>query len=319
MTRLEELPIILTNLYEAIIGTNSNAEKMRVISGYASPVFLRRVKRDYPSMKIELFIGMSQKGINKKNHDEYIGICKDFNDIDVYYQVSGNYTHRKIVEFNYINRQKVYIGSANFTENGFIKQKELMVNIHYNVNDLFVLQKEMSVKCQDERVPDLIPLYNEDLNSNVESEEEVDNTQEDLKSHLINGSIQRHANYQDNTFDIEIVFDSKFDPHWESNGINAWTDNKVPYLLQTPKQFFDTIFPRDSIFKIITNEFIFEARLQGDFYRELVILNGNIYEYVREKIGLIERRPITREDLLEYGNTKFRFTKVNDFLFEMIF
>lgn len=323
--RKEEHKIILNDLYESIIVRNGKrSNRLRVISGYASPIFLRRVKKDFPSLAIELFIGMSQEGISKNDHIEFKSICSEFRDISVFYQVEGMLTHRKLLEFSSDYSSKVYVGSSNFSENGFFKNNELMVNIHYDVSSIFESQYLRSLKCDDEKVEENIKFY---LDTAFEEKSEIlynskdtkNNLLEDIQNYIYMQAPNRNIIEKYNTFSLEVVLDEQQNPHWKKSGINAWTVGTTPHLLQTPKLFFDKIFPVRSKFKVVTSEFVFEAELKGDFHKELVFLNGNIYEYIRGKIGLQEKRPISREDLVKFGNTKLKFVKVDDYLFEMIF
>ncbi|SFC00160.1 PLD-like domain [Alkalibacterium subtropicum] len=321
----EELAIILNDLYNSIIMNNSKSHsKLRVITGYASPIFLRRVKRDFPELAVELYIGMAREGISQKSHQQFLEISDTYSNVNVYYQVKGVPTHRKLLEFYSNVSRKVYVGSANFTENGFLRQNELMINIHYNPSQLFLEQNNVSLNCNHENITDYIKLI-EDESLKEDNEYVVDNkeTENIIKEELKTG-INHKVSYSEKidfnaSFEIEAVLDPHHNRHWETTGLNAWMNNRSPYIMQTPKLFFDTIFPVGVRFKIITKEFVFEAELQGDFNKELVITNGNIYEYVREKINLKERRPISKDDLINYGNTKFRFTKINDYLFKMTF
>lgn len=321
--RKEVLTIILHDLYESILAKNGkNSRRLRVIAGYASSGFLRRVKKDFPELEIELYIGMYKDGISLNDHHEFMNLCSEFNDVSVFYQVREKPTHIKLIEFSSDYSSKVYVGSANFSDNGFFKHKELMINIYYDASSLFDIQLSKSLKCDNKNIRDFIKFYldnNSDKKTVIVDDDKTphETLKEDVKNYMYRYSTGGEPIELNNSFKLELVLEEEYNPHWEKTGINAWTNGKTPHLLQTPKDFFDKIFPVGKVFKIVTDEFVFEAELGGDFNRELVFLNGDIYEYIRGKIGLKEKRAISRKDLVEYGQTSLRFVKVRDGLYEM--
>ena len=87
-------------------------------------------------MNINLYIGMSQEGIITENHNKYIQIMNKHDRVNVYYQVIGELTHIKLYSFSKEEVFKNFMGSVNFTENGFIYNNELLCEFNDSINKL---------------------------------------------------------------------------------------------------------------------------------------------------------------------------------------
>ncbi|EAE3409279.1 TPA: phospholipase D family protein [Listeria monocytogenes] len=331
------------NLYEHIIETEApNFSALRIVSGYGSATFLKKVIKDFPHLSIELYLGMTFQGISQKNHEEYCSLMRK-NNIDVYYQVEGIQNHMKLVEFKTPLKTKTFIGSANFTENGFINQRELMSEVEDETDAIFSYQAELSLKANTEDINNYITFF-EDEESNIDGKEncrektEIKSNDTDYplekrdrkfttlsesklkKYRALLNSMRSSANPEYfRTFDIEIVLDEN-NPRWSDTGINSWVVNKKPVLVQTPRVLFDNVFPTDKIVEIYTDDGNhYQGKLTGRFDGNFVLIDGNLYDYVRERIGLKKIRPISREDLVIFGCTKLHFERIEETKYFMSF
>ncbi|WP_413367301.1 phospholipase D family protein [Lysinibacillus sp. 3P01SB] len=327
--------MLVNNLYEQIIKREAaRSAKLRVMSGYGSAAFLRKVAEEFPGLQIELFIGMSGEGITRNNHNGYRSLINENKNIKVYYQIDGAPTHMKILEFSSPNNKSVFIGSANFTENGFFNNREIMVCVQEDMEPLFNIQKEVSVSCMDiniekkVRIIDGEPLELPD--NSGEKLKEYENKKNEMpliitdpalgsveeKKHRLNrimGLRKKASPKYYNKFDIEVVLEEKYNTRWDFTGINALFDGKEPALEQTPKIFFDTIFPVGEIINIYTDDgSIYHANVSGRFNGQLKLVDGNLYEYIQKRIGLNEFRAISRQDMIKYGVTKLSFERLNE-------
>lgn len=106
---------------------------LRIISGYGSASFLKKVVNGFSHLTIELYLGMTFQDVWQKNHKAYCALMRKSN-IDIYYQVEGIQNHMKLVEFK--SPTKMFICSANFTEDGFIKQRELIAEVEEETDSL---------------------------------------------------------------------------------------------------------------------------------------------------------------------------------------
>jgi len=342
------MEIYIEDLYENIFGRVANDyTSLKVISGYASANFLSRVINDFPHLKIELFLGMTSQGVSEKNHLDFQSLMKKNGNISVFYQVEGIPNHMKILEFSKgipINK-KVFIGSANFSENGFFYNKEVMTEIDSLPEILFDDQVKISLSCLDEHINSYVEIYGnearkQDLGDSIENEgfnqTENDTSLQisvtDLRSKLSNNQNRRVAinswellkNKRDpkyyHSFEITVVLPKENNARWANKGINGWVDYRVPVLEQTPKVLFIKVFPQDEEFTIYTDDNqILNAKLTGNFNGQLEVLNLNLYDYIRSRIGLIEKRPISYDDLVTSGYTTMYFTRINQNEYKMSF
>ncbi|OTO30526.1 phospholipase D family protein, partial [Enterococcus sp. 3C8_DIV0646] len=155
------MKLLTDKLYERIfINEYKQSTQLRVISGYASPEFLERVLREFCG-KISLYIGMSEHdGIAIKNHQRFVELCNRFGSrLKVYYQIEGPPSHMKLIEFTSLTTKSTYIGSANFSENGFFKQREVMTKVDSFNDSIFTYQELISRLCLDPDIDIFIPFY----------------------------------------------------------------------------------------------------------------------------------------------------------------
>lgn len=318
------MKVYVENLYHNIIEKNSdNFSRLRIISGYASSFFLSRILNDFPDLNIELFIGMSIFGVSKHDHLEFQNIVRKNEKVNVYYQVRGTPNHMKILEFSSSADKKVYIGSANFSENGFYNHKELMIEINLSLDALFEEQRADSLLCTDDNIEKLIPLYeHEILNSSKKELLDIVQLERNDISYSAKNAVSLNKRRDElrsridpdfyKEFELTIVLPNKY-AGWNRKGINSWVKGKIPVLEQTPRLLFNKVFPRNHEFIIYTDDNkVLKAKLSGQFESQLMILNLNLYEYIRGRIGLKEKRPISYDDLKLRGFTKMYFTRINE-------
>ena len=149
-------------------------DKLSIISGYASASFLERIIEEFPDLKIELFIGMSQEGVLKANHKQYLRIMSINKNVNIYYQYKAALTHIKAYVFSNYEETKSFVGSANFTENGFIFNNELLCETNESLNELFNDQKEKSKLCNDNSINEYLQFVDnrnlrEDIFNDIDS------------------------------------------------------------------------------------------------------------------------------------------------------
>src|SRR5688572_29826878 len=123
--------------------------KLRILSGYASSAFLYHILDTYPDIEIELIIGMSRKdGIKLWDHERYQQIVNENPQISISYKTSLPPVHTKIYHWykeGLFQDSMTFVGSANFSWNGFRDQGELLVEAnHPNVEEVFDISDCMS-------------------------------------------------------------------------------------------------------------------------------------------------------------------------------
>lgn len=162
-------------LYNQIIKTSAkHFEYLRVITGYCSGNFLKRIYTDFPNLSIDVYIGMAQNGISYSDFQIYKELTRK-SQIKVFFHVSGPNNHQKIIEFKNPGRI-AFIGSANFSENGFgLSQNEIVAEVKDNLDNVFSAEKKNCISVLNPLVSELIPLIQDSdylankLNSSLEN------------------------------------------------------------------------------------------------------------------------------------------------------
>lgn len=156
---------------QIIIPFAETSSRLQVISGYASAAFLKRVSQQFSHLQIDLYIGMTHQGVSQQDHELYCALTKQANGICVYYQITPVPNHMKILRFECENNTHTFVGSANFSENGFLYQREIMAKINDPLQYLFDEQHKNSLLCTDERIAAHISFFEGHYEARSEVEE----------------------------------------------------------------------------------------------------------------------------------------------------
>ncbi len=326
--------VVKHNLYETIILCyGKEAVHLNIITGYCSPSFVEKVVSDLPHLSMDLYIGMSQEGIPRNSHDAYVKLTKN-EKVNIFYQDKGySPTHIKLLEFTYQKSSKVsFIGSSNFTENGFIHNRELMIITKEDVSSIFEEQKEYSLICTLPNIEEYVPIVINKVDFDVLTTNELDSgssnelivTEEFLKDFKVTMSLLKDsANWRwfDN-IQINLVLPIEQDRYYKKSGLNAkFLDGQQAYIKEGNSRFrFSKFFPTDCEFTIYTDDgYKFQAQLRGNFSRELHFKDVDIHRYFLYRLKLKENTVITYHHLKEYGRTSVNFFKYKKNTFIMDF
>lgn len=320
------------NLYNNIINTNAPvATDLHIISGYASYQMLERLLAEFPSLKIQLYIGMTHTdGISRTNHNGFLHLMELYSTrLTVMYQHTSPSTHIKLYTWLYDGiSMRNYIGSANFSENGFCKLNELMVESGENFEYLFASQKKNSITCTDPAVSVKINIYDEELDTRdnkhfevVEetltpyprTEESIVFSQSKPSKWFMNqrALINNRFSSQYDIIDIPIIFKGQY--IFSRRGINnIFRNGQDSYLEQSNRYPFTRIFPYDTTLTFFTDdneilEGVFKEQYDGRLY-----FQSDIYTYFAKRLNLDSKRPIEYSDLEQYGRTSIKISKIHD-------
>ena len=311
------------NLYENVIKKNaSKSTSFKIITGYASYHFVEKILKEFPKLTICLFIGMSLQGIPKEDHEGYKKLMQKYN-IKIYYQIYGANTHIKAYKFVGENINEVLVGSANFTENGFVNNNELLTNINNGLNNLFVDQEKRSMLCTDKSILTYIQLVDVGLESDPLTTNKYINDNKVLENkskinELMKKNFPNYYNrYNFNYISVPIVVDEKANKNWDKEGINSLFNGlkSKPFLIMNNKNSkqLKEFLPSNERFVVYDfNDEILNCELSGEFNRELHFLNVNIYDYIQNILNLNETTPITYNHLKYLGYHFITFKKIND-------
>lgn len=332
--------IYFEKIYESTFGSIAeNSSKLNIISGYASANMLSRVIKDFPNLEINLFIGMTNEGISKRNHSEFQKIMVQNEKVTVYYQITGKPTHIKLYQFlsSVYNSERILIGSANFSETGFLNNRELLTETDEDVEYIFIEQLKISLPCIDDSIINYIKIYDENLENDTTVLEEIQDYDKNKgemyysQKKIMNSMLETfRGNFKllksridsalYNEFEITVIVSKDNNHRWKTTGINAWMDGREPVLEQTPKLLFNKVFPENKEFKIYLDDSkVWIARLTGNFNGKLEVLNIDLFGYMLERLGLSEKRPISFEQLDNNGFSVMYFKRINETEYIMSF
>ncbi|PCF85977.1 phospholipase D family protein [Staphylococcus intermedius] len=298
------------SLYSKVIVSNfEKYSKLKIISGYASSAFLEYVLNNANKVIIDLYIGMSQEGVSLNEHQRFQSLCKSNPNVNVFYQYKGKPTHIKLYVFYGIKSSTTYVGSANFTENGFVNNRELLVQSEESFNYLFDIQSQSSIHCNDQNVGNYINFFNDDkvVNSekdDVDAEKEI-NVESDLQRMVQKFNEKHDIRDLSNGYLLPIVTDENANKLWNQTGVNGVFHSGDSYLRKANNHSLKEFFTIDE-FKIIAYDGkCYDAKLKGNFYRELHVEGWNFYDELFKWLDLNSKLPINHTHLRELGYTSF--------------
>lgn len=324
------------DLYKKVIQDPSNyLNKLKIISGFASSGFLRKVTEELPGHKICLIIGMASAGISLNDHKAFRNICTENPAVEVFYKYKSPPNHMKVYQwYKDDTAQIAFTGSANFSHTGFFENEEILSPVIDVFTDLIDQVLDQSVSCLDVEAEFKIPIYegavyiNEDsdisssgalLDKNIPMvREDVESRKDtpDLKTLLINNIQLTPYNHTS----IELMLQN--DSGWKFKALNNWnrkSNNEYDSYIDIERtnrlglKKLD-FFPRNTDIRLISDdEEQWIVRRSGEYGRELRTAEGiSFYDYFRKRMNITERRPISYKDLLNYGRTGIGLYKLSD-------
>lgn len=314
---------IVENLFDhAIVAPYEEGYRnVRILSGYASSAFLTHLLTEYPDLEIELVIGMARKdGIRKWDHERYIEIANRNPNITIHYHVGTQAIHTKVYHWTHsrlINDSITFIGSANFSWNGFRDQGELLAqSYHLNVEDIFDVADTIS--CTDPNVEQHIRFNNIQVgrrtpdNTPVIRHIQLDET----------GAITEYFNLRHLPYvDLSLLLDNDTAIH-ERSGLNwgqrpgrernqAYIPVSVPFNNANP-DFFP---PLEQAFTMVTDDGQQLICIMAQQNRKAIHTtesNSIMGRYFRNRLGVPLGARVDAQDLIIYGRTSVRVYKIDN-------
>ncbi|MDR2581203.1 MAG: NgoFVII family restriction endonuclease [Fibromonadaceae bacterium] len=314
--------MIYENLYEEVLikPRQEGADTLKIISGYASPAMASDHLEDLHDKRlnvhISLFIGMCPSdGLSLSNHhgfrsivDSEVPSFKDRFSCSYIYKTppvhSKLYVWCKGEQFF-----KAFIGSANYTQNAFYRQRELLAEIEGNgiLEYCRMLEKE-SVFCNLSEAETLIRVHNDGNYYRQHIHEDKHLHTEIGKNDIKSIKISLLSN---RTGEIQSIGGL----NW---GQRPGREPNQAYIQLSPEIYNGDFFPKaPQCFTVVTDDdrtFICR-RAQKDEQGQAIhtpLNNSYIGEYFRNRLGLANGVPVTRQDLERYGRTDVVFYKIDD-------
>lgn len=313
--------------------------KLRVLTGYASSSFILDFIERYPQIELEVMIGMARQGIDLNDHWNYCKLTEENPKVKVYYQIEVPMTHIKLYQW-YSSQipRKSFVGSANFSENGFKYHNELLLQSDVSFNDLLNEFLGKMLLCTNEEIAKHISFI--DQNQDLEEKEDL---LDDLNQHEVESDIQEVIPTQkvnlDSTINHKLNLKRQvMKENLESLSIslyerkqitlNVWMkknqNRSQSFLLNpSPKKSKQLFFPKEHSFNVVTDdEFQFECITGGDFGKQILIKEGqglDFYSYIKDRLKISEDRLLEKKDFDNYGTMEIMFYKRSETEYYMDF
>lgn len=314
------------NLYSEIIEKSfTKYEILNVISGYASPSFLVRIINDFPNKKINLYIGMTHQGIPYHDFFEFLNLCSKYSNINIFYQIKGSPTHMKVLEFSSTSDRKTFVGSANFSEAGFLNHREVMAQVKYDIQGKVKEQNALSLHCMNENILNYISLIDKELDYEFEKlerfEHEIGERENRFKEiHECVKSFNRKHNINLDGeksgslvyLSLPIILNNENNGSWKELGVNTQIGGYINNSNLQRKKMVE-FFKRNHSFTVKTlHNKKTSAELRGAFGKELYFYDFDLNEYIHLLMGKPKNIIITNKDLKEFGYDSLFFKKIRD-------
>lgn len=315
--------IFADNLFEQVLinPVNNGFSRLQIVSGYATAAMvfhhLEALRKISDNVKIELIIGMAVKdGASLSNHSAIKKLMNDFKD-----QFRSSYlmelppVHSKLYIWSDSNNSSIsFIGSANYTQNAFFKNREILANCEsQSAVNYYNSLIDQSIYCDHEEAENLIQIYNRLYYKKLRLRDEVniDNLDTDQISDEVISGLER----------VNISFLDRRGNLPDRSGLN-W--GQRPEVGREPNQAYIRIpssiqktdfFPdRGKHFTIKTDDdkILICTRAQANGKAIHTPHNNSLIgEYFRNRLGVGNGRPVLKEHLVSYGRTDIDIYKID--------
>lgn len=302
----------------------SEANKLFIVSGYASPTMASRHIKDIIDYKklnfeINLIVGMCPlDGIDRNTHKGFQDLTGNRNvHFECKYVYEKPAVHSKVYIWCKDNKPLLaFAGSANYTQPAFNKKERMEVLTYCNHDkaiNYYTNVEKKSVQCN----------YNE-----IESHILITTKKRRLFSEEV-GEIQEESKETNITTDNKTIlsFLQRGGNVGRRSGLN-WGQREgrepnqayIPIPVEIARSGF---FPTNKTHFIVETDdnklLILRLEQQNNKAITTPLNNSEIGEYFRNRLGLANGQFVTKEDLERYGRTDVAFTKIDEETFYMDF
>jgi viroplasmin and RNaseH domain-containing protein len=313
--------MIYKDLYDKVLvkPCEEGADTLKIISGYATSAMasdhLEDLHKKHLNAHISLLVGMcSSDGLSLSNHHGFQSLVSSKVDIfKNHFSCSYIYKrppiHSKLYVW-YRNKQlyKAFIGSANYTQNAFYHQREILAETHdANIDEYCQIVEKESIFCNQLEAEELICIQNdgnyyrghlhEDHHSkNISETPEAENIIVSLLSS--DGEVQRRGGL-----------------NW---GQRPGREPNQAYIQLPPNVYKSDFFPKaPQHFIVVTDDSKSFVCRRAEKSKEgqtihTPLNNSLLGEYFRNRIGVSNGSPVWRTNLEHYGRTDVAFYKFSD-------
>jgi hypothetical protein len=314
--------MIYSELYNEVLikPSQEGADTLKIISGYATSAMasdhLEDLHKKHLKVNISLLVGMCPSdGLSLSNHRGFQSIVNSEMDsfknrFSCSYIYKAPSVHSKLYIW-YRGKElfKVFIGSANYTQNAFYHQRELLAEINDdNIPEYRQLLEEESIFCNLSEADTLIRVHNDGnyYRQHIHEDKKLD---ADIKSSDIP--------------QIKVSLLSSRTGEVQNRGGLNWgqrpgREPNQAYIQLPPEVYNSDFFPKaPQSFTVVTDDdktFICRRAEKDEQGQTIHTPQNNSYlgEYFRNRLGMANGVFITRQDLERYGRTDVVFYKIGD-------
>jgi len=234
--------------------------------------------------------------------------------ISINYQKSLPGVHTKIYYWangRLLNDSITFIGSANFSWNGFRDQRELLAQAYYtNIDDVFNVTDTIS--CIDPDVEDHINFYNvtiERQNDTLEIQAGIEVT------HTKTANLQ-NLEYVDLPLLLQndTAIQERAVLNWGQRGNQEPNQAYIPVSARVHQQDPDFFTPLEQPFTLITDDgqqLICTMAQQNRKAIQTSENNSIMGRYFKERLGVPFGARVDVQDVVDYGRTSVRIYKID--------
>lgn len=316
--------MITYNLFDAILvkPISDGADKLYILSGYASPAIAYRHLNVNDAFSVELIIGMAKRdGIRTGSHKTFQKIAlEDFKGrFSCYYSIADIPAHLKLYGW-YADANPVqgFVGSANYSQPAFsASQLEAMEQCDASVvKQIFDTALTDSINCLGDDVENYINLYDE--RKIVTKKKKPDGTTDIIE---VPGDIESYVS------SVNISLLTGTGTVGDRSGLN-WgqrpgrNTNQAYIPLSQAIRESDFFPPLGQHFIILTDDGVsldcVRAQAGGKAV-ETFKDNSILGTYFRSRIGLPSGKKVTLSDFSNYGRSDVTMHKIDDETYYMDF
>lgn len=323
--------MFIDNLREEVLinPVKKGADHLKIITGYATPLMAGwHIQRLNDLMlqpvKIDLLVGMTVlDGLHTSIHNGFIEAVKRYNELPGYSNLCCSYAYKGIPVHSkiYIWEKSgqvvdVFIGSANYTQTAFNPKKQLeCIERSNDFNRAVMIYEQLernSIFCTSGELEEFVQ-----LNNNL--------SQLALAEEISGGNIEKNR--------VTLSLLSKTGEVGKRSGLNwGQRENREPNQAYIPlpaeisrtgffpvKQPDETKAPHFTVITDDSKSLVLRVEQENNKAITTPENNSRIGEYFRNRLGLANGAPVTKEDLLRYGRTDVEFIKLDDEQYYMDF
>ena len=311
---------------------NSGYRNLKILSGNVSPILVTKILDEFSDLNLKIYVGMvSQDGISEFTHLAFQHLVKRYvNRLDVFYQITKPGQHSNVYYWENplnlgLDQKKVFVGSANFTLNGFYHRNEILVEHDGDVEQLF--DHLNIIDCTSTNVSEEIIIHHD-----KESELIVlyEDEQLDIFSLTKDGELESY--YE--SINIPLTIRGGDTPpksgiNWGHNGRNGLrqptrTGNEA--YLSISKQVHRErphFLPqrREKMLVLTDDGEMFVCKVAQEERKAIETCDNNsiLGAYIRQRIGVASGTFIETRDLIRYGRDSVQLTKIHEGLYLLNF